>query len=119
MQRIVDAVSRVRVTGAPQEADLHALIAEALAGAQIGFSHEARLGPRMRADFLAGRVAIEIKKGRPAPAALKKQIGGYLACPGVDEMLVITQRRISLPKTIGGKPVHQLALDRLWGIALK
>ena len=71
-----------------------------------------------RIDFCCEGVGIEIKKGRPQPAALKKQIAGYLQSPLLNEILVITQRSVPLPETIGTKRVYQLSLDRLWGIAL-
>jgi len=32
--------------------------------------------------------------------------------------VVVAPRGVNLPKTIGGKPVAMLALERLWGIWL-
>jgi len=102
----------------PSESDLHTAIAEALAEEGISFEHEARIAPRRRADFLGGSVVIEVKKAKPLRAQLIKQIKGYLECEGVEELIVVTQRRVLLPDELCGKKVYQLALDRLWGIAL-
>ena len=115
---IIKAISTIRLGSVPREEDIHSLISDALSRKGVAFIHEARLGAGRRADFLACRVAVEVKKGRPAPAALRKQLAGYLAHPEVDEMIVVCQRRVTLPAEICGKPVHQLSLDRLWGISL-
>ena len=115
---IIEAISAIRLGYIPHEEDIHSLIADALSREGVDFIHEARLSPGRRADFLAGRVAVEVKKGRPSPAALKKQLAGYLECPEVEEMVVICQRRVPLPAQIAGKPVYQISLDRLWGISL-
>jgi hypothetical protein len=116
---IIEAISGIRLGSVPHEDDIHSLISDALNRNGISFIHEARLGPGRRADFLVNRVAVEVKKGRPAPAALIRQLTGYLKHPEVDEIMVVCQRKVRLPEKIGGKPVYQISLDRLWGISLK
>ena len=116
--RIADALSAVRMPAQPEEYDIHAQVCLALDDAGLPFEHECRLGPRCRIDFRVGRVGIEIKKGRPAGAALVKQLRRYLASDALDAVVVVTQRAVRLPETIAGKPVYSISLNRLWGVAL-
>ncbi len=118
MDRVVAALATVRVPAQPEEYHIHAAVAEALAGAGLECAHEYRLGPRCRIDFAVGRVGIEVKKGRPAAARLVKQLGRYLESDALDGVIVVTQRAVPLPASIRGKPVRQISLNRLWGVAL-
>lgn len=118
LSEILSALEGVRAPALPGEYDLHALIAAALLEAGISCAHEYRLAPRCRIDFLAGRVGIEVKKGRPPRAALMRQLRRYLDSGEIDALVVVTQRAVSLPGAIGGKQVHLLSLNRLWGVAL-
>ena len=102
----------------PDEYDLHADVSAALTRAGIAHSHEYRLAPRCRIDFLAGRIGIEIKKGRPVPSQLKEQLARYLRSSELDAVIVVAQQVVNLPQTIVGKPVEQVSLNRLWGVAL-
>jgi hypothetical protein len=102
----------------PEEYDIHTQVAEALGAAGLSFAHEYRLGPRCRIDFRVGRIGIEVKKGRPAPSELTKQLRRYLESDALDGMIVVTQRVTALPATINGKPVKLITLNRLWGVAL-
>ena len=118
MDRVADALSSVRMPAQPEEYDIHAAVAEALAGAGLDYIHEYRLGPRCRIDFAVGRVGIEVKKGRPASSDLAKQLGRYLASDELDAVVVVTQRVTRVPESICGKPVYLISLNRLWGVAL-
>ena len=118
MDRVADALASVRVPAQPEEYDIHAAIAEALAGAGLEYAHEYKLGPRCRIDFAVGRVGIEVKKGRPATAQLVRQLRRYLESDMLEGIIVVTQRATVLPDTICGKPVRQVSLNRLWGVAL-
>ncbi len=118
LPRILRALEAVRAPAQPGEYDLHSLIETALSRAEISCAHECKLAPRCRIDFLAGRVGIEVKKGRPDRNALLRQIARYLASNELDALIVVTQRAVSLPEAIGGKPVRLVSLNRLWGVAL-
>ena len=118
IKTIVCAISSIRIPAMPGEYDLHAEISAALNCAGIEHSHEHKLAPRCRIDFLSGRIGIEIKKGRPVPSALKKQLARYLQSDELDAIIVVAQQAVSLPKTIEGKPVEMVSLNRLWGVAL-
>ena len=115
---IQSALSFIRLPAAPGEYDVHAEVARALDRAGIEYMHEYRLAPRCRIDFLVGRVGIEVKKGRPAPGELKRQLARYLASPELESVIVVTQRAVPLPDKIGGKAVYQIALNRNWGVSL-
>ncbi|MDO5299639.1 MAG: hypothetical protein Q4F18_09445 [Clostridia bacterium] len=118
LERVVGALGVIRCDAACTEEELHMQVARALAGAGLSAQHEVRLAPRCRIDFMVGTIGIEVKKSRPAPAQLRRQLARYAACAQVERLLVIAPRGVNLPKTIGGKPVAMLALERLWGISL-
>lgn len=118
IRAISAAISEVRMPATPGEYDIHAEVSAALQLAGIAHSHEFKLAPRCRIDFCAGRVGIEIKKGRPTPALLREQLSRYLASDAIDAIVVVTQRAVNLPHTIHGKTVKQISLNRLWGVAL-
>ena len=58
------------------------------------------------------------EKGRPDAAQLKRQLMRYAACEGVDALIVISSRSVSLPALVMGKPVYGIVLNQLWGVAL-
>ena len=116
--RVLQALGHIRCAPAGSEMDLHAQAAQALLDAGIAAEHEAVLGPRCRIDFLAGEIGIEIKKSRPQPAALKRQLVRYAQCDMIGELIVVAPCGVNLPPRIGGKRVTMLSLERLWGISL-
>ena len=118
IDRVSAALSAVRMPAQPEEYDIHAAIARALDDAGLPYEHEYRLGPRRRIDFRVGRIGIEVKKGRPVTSRLTEQLRRYLESDDLDAVIVVTQRVASLPRTIAGKPVALVSLNRLWGIAL-
>ena len=68
--------------------------------------------------FMVGGVGVEIKKKRPQRAPLIAQLTRYASCPQVERLVVLAPRGVDLPKSIGGKPVTMMSLERLWGIML-
>lgn len=116
--RVIEALSSIRCGASVSEEALHAEAARAFALAGLSAVHEARLGPRCRIDFLVGGVGVELKKSRPAPGALRRQLSRYAACPQVEELVVAAPRAVRLPREIGGKRVTMLGLERLWGVSL-
>ena len=118
MEQVYRALTVLRAPLQRGEYDLHRLVGETLAAAGIAAEHEKKLAPRCRIDFLCGGVGVEIKKGRPDPAALRRQLDRYAACQGVEALVVLTERAVPLPARLHGKPVRGVALNRLWGVAL-
>lgn len=117
-QRVLDALNTLRVTPLPSEYELHDLVADCLKEAGLPFAHEAPVAPRRRIDFLCGRVGIEVKRGKPIPSRLNAQISAYASSPALDALIVLVERNANLPRSIAGKPVYVVSLNRLWGIAL-
>ncbi len=118
LARVEAALASVRMPAQPEEYDIHAAVAAALAEAGLEYEHEYLLGPRCRIDFRVGRVGIEVKKGRPATSDLTRQLRRYLESDALDGAVVVTQRVTALPDIICGKPVRLVSLNRLWGVAL-
>ena len=118
MEAVYNALKGLRAPVVQEEYDLHARVAQALDAAAIPYRHEAPLGPGRRIDFLCGSIGIEVKRGRPAPSLLKKQLAGYLQSKQLTGLILVVERTASIPPMIAGKPVKILSLNRLWGIAL-
>ena len=118
LERVTAALRTLRVGAADSEERLHEQAAEAFARAGLEAAHEVRLAPRCRIDFMVGGVGVEIKKKRPQRAPLIAQLTRYANCPQVERLVVLAPRGVDLPKSIGGKPVTMMSLERLWGIML-
>ena len=118
MQQIIDAISTLRAPLQQGEYDLHRLVMDALTTHGIPFAHEVKLGPRCRIDLMCGGVGIEIKRGMLDKARLMNQLRRYADCQQIEALLLVTEKTVALPRTIHGKPVRLVCLNRLWGIAL-
>ena len=118
LKSVTAALGTLRVGAADSEKRLHEQAAEAFARAGLEAAHEVRLAPRCRIDFMVGGVGVEIKKKRPQRAPLIAQLTRYASCPQVERLVVLAPRGVDLPKSIGGKPVTMMSLERLWGIML-
>ena len=116
--RVTQALGAIRCGASATEEELHAQVAQALCAAGLEPVHEARLAPRCRIDFMVGDIGVEIKKKRPERTRLMAQLARYAACAQVRALIVVAPCGVNLPRTIGGKPVTMLALERLWGISL-
>ena len=118
LERLLFALSGLRVPPTGSEYDLHALIAASLTRGGFVVSHEAVLGPRCRIDFLVDGIGIEVKRGKPARKQLLEQCGRYLSCDQVRVLVLVVEKTIRLPDSICGKPLIVFGLNRLWGVAL-
>ena len=118
MQHIYEALTALRAPLQQGEYDLHRLVMDALDAARIPWEHEVRLAPRCRIDLMCGSVGIEIKRGAVDKARILQQLTRYAACAQVQGLILVTEKTVPVPRTIHGKPVRLLCLNRLWGIAL-
>lgn len=118
LSRIISALHTVRAPAMPGEYDLHGMIARALEDGGVAARHEYPLAPRCRIDFLCGNIGIEVKKGRPTPSLLRKQLARYMASDEISQIVVVMQKAVHLPATISGKKVHVVSLNMNWGIAI-
>lgn len=117
-QRVLEALQTLRVTPLPSEYAVHDRVAACLRDAALPYAHEVVLGPRRRIDFVCEGIGIEIKRGKPVRSRLSEQLTAYAASPALDAVIVLVERNVTLPRSLAGKPVHVLSLNRLWGIAL-
>ncbi len=118
LETVLNALLELRSPFALYETDIHRWVEERLKAAGLAYTHEARIGKGCRIDYLVGDVGVEIKKGRPDAATLKRQLLRYAACEDVHALIVLTQRATPVPQTVLGKPVRALSLNQLWGVAL-
>ena len=117
-ESVLEALRAMRPPYALYEADLHRMVAERLAECGFVFQHEATVSRGCRIDYLVGDVGVEIKKGKPRPTDLQKQLSRYAQSESVRSLIVLSWCSVDLPERINGKPVHALALSQLWGVSL-
>ena len=118
METVLRAVSKVRAPVVLEETDLHDVIASALSDAGIAYAREKRVGA-CRLDFLCqGGIAIEVKRGKPPRRLLVAQLSRYAGLSEVSGIVVASEAPVSLPASMAGKPVYNVALRGLWGVAL-
>ena len=116
---VLDAVKSVRVARAGQlEAVIHDAVCAALLARSIPHRREYTFAPKCRADVWVDGIVIEIKKERPARAALVDQLTRYAAQPNTRAIIAVLERSILLPTAIHEKRVVVVSLNALWGIAL-
>ncbi len=115
---VLSALREIRLPYALYEMDIHRHVEQALLARNILFVHEAKLNKGCRIDYLAGRVGIEIKKGKPNAKRLIAQLSRYLASDQLDSLIVVSWHSVKLPETIAGKQTQQLVLSQLWGVSL-
>lgn len=118
LEAVLEALRSIRAPRTVTEYDLHALVAEALASHGLLYRHEAKLAPRRRIDILCGCVGVEIKRGRPSPAPLLRQLTGYAQSEEIQALVLVADHPPRLPGQVAGKPLAAVSLQRLWGIAL-
>lgn len=118
MEKVIAALKTLRVPLQRGEYDLHALVMAALKEAGVPFAHEVSLAPRCRIDMMCGSVGVEIKRGAVDRARIRRQLERYAQCPQVESLVLVTEKTLDLPRTMNGKPVRMVCLNRLWGIAL-
>ncbi len=117
-ERVHAALTELRAPLQQGEYDLHRLVMDALAARDIPFEHEVKLAPRCRIDLMCGGVGVEIKRGKPDARSILAQLTRYAACEQVEALILVTERTVAVPRTLCGKPVQVICLNRLWGIAL-
>ena len=117
-ERIIAALRELRSPFALYEQDIHQAVARRLTDAGLPFLHEKPLTPGCRIDFWCEGVGIEIKKGKPRPAALLEQLRRYAVSDEIAALVVLTQRSVRLPASVCGKLLVQITLNQLWGVAL-
>lgn len=115
---VLSALKEIRLPYAVYETEIHRCVREALGARHVAFTHEARLSPGCRIDYLAGAVGIEIKKGKPNAKRLAEQLRRYLVHDALESIVVVSWYSVKIPPVIGGKRAELLVLSQLWGLSL-
>jgi DNA-binding sugar fermentation-stimulating protein len=120
LMQVIQSLRQIRVPVVAMEYEIHDIVAEQLRASGIPFEREASLGPRSRIDFLIpdGAIGVEVKKGVPTRGALERQLERYTSSGKIQAVILVVERKATIPRTINGKPCVMLALNKLWGIAL-
>ena len=118
MENVLAALRTLRAPLQQGEYDLHRLVMDALDSHGIAYEHEVALAPRCRIDLMCGGIGVEIKRGHVERTRVRAQLMRYAACAQVESLVLVTEKTIDLPRTMNGKPVYLICLNRLWGIAL-
>ena len=136
----------LRVHHVKREEDLYVVISGLLSERLLPFRREVNLGGvmgrvdyvlecyrpiqrvRMQLDGVLSQVSnefepvwvgIEVKHGVIRADEVLSQVQRYLCSALIDELVLVTERGIpGTPSHLMGKPLHQVALHALWGIAL-
>ena len=96
-----------------RELPCHDQIAQILTDANVTFEREHRLAARERIDFMAGSIGIEVKVKGAARTTLR-QLERYCAHDAVEGIILLTNKAMSLPKTIKGKPAIVVSIGAAW-----
>lgn len=120
VEEVIASLRRLRIQPITYESELHDQIAERLRTDGIAYQHEVTLGPRNRIDFMVPPgIGIEVKKGKPTSSDLTAQAERYAAFDQIRAIILVVERNVFwYPEAIDEKPVHYIACNRLWGIAL-
>jgi hypothetical protein len=120
LDRVLAALSSIRLHFAKDEPTIHNAVAAALITAGIPFEHERDLGPRNRIDFLTRTgIGIEVKKGKPYSEAVNRQLTRYANSDIVKAIVLVIERYQDVPEQVNGKPCRSIGLNKQWGLALK
>lgn len=117
-ENVLEALRAMRPPFALYEADIHRLVGEKLNECGLAYLHEAAIAKGCRIDYLIDGIGVEIKKGKPKRTTLVQQLNRYASSEKIESLIVISWQSVSLPQSIGGKPVYSITLSQLWGVSL-
>lgn len=120
VEQVLASLRRLRVQSIGLEYDLQAEIVRQFTADGILFAKEYMLAPRNRIDFLIpGGIGVEAKKGKPNSNQVAAQIKRYCGFDAIQTLILVVERNVfNYERSANGKPVHYVALNKLWGIAL-
>lgn len=120
IEAVLASLRKLRVRNIGVEHALQRGIAGRFDADGISYSKEHKLGARNRIDFLIpGGVGVEVKKGKPNSAEVQAQVERYCGFAAVTELVLVVERSVfEYKQSANGKPVHYIALNKLWGISL-
>lgn len=93
-------------------------IANQLVRCEIVHRREVRFDGIGVVDFwlpdLGQGVVMEVKMNRSSPAQIIRQLNRYSKIEKVTGLILVSNRAVALPKTIGGKPAFFFSLGAAW-----
>lgn len=120
VEQVLASLRELRVQNVTQEHALQAEIARRFGDDGIPYEKEHTLGPRNRIDFLIpGGIGVECKKGKPNAGEVMAQVERYCRFEAITTLILVVERNVfTYDQAANGKPVHYIALNKQWGIAL-
>jgi len=112
IDRIAAEIGRIRLP-VGGEKKMQAALSAALD--QIGIAHqrEVKLGDGDIVDFMIGDIALELKiKGQPVE--ILRQCERYASHEGVEGLVLMTAKAMSMPSELLGKPVRTVFASAAW-----
>lgn len=85
----------------------------ALVRAGIPYEREAILSSKDRIDFMIGDVGVEMKIDG-SPRSIFRQVERYSAHERIASLVLATNKAMTLPSSIGGKPASVVSLGMGW-----
>lgn len=119
LRSVLAALRGLRLPPSGCETGLQDRIETALTAAGVSFTREAPIARGSRIDFItAGGVGIEVKRGRPVPALLTRQLTRYARSGRIGALVLVAERLTPTPAVIAGVPCVSVSLRGNWGVAL-
>jgi hypothetical protein len=120
IEEVLASLRRLRIQTIGLEHDLQSEIAQRFNTDGIPYAKEHQLGPRNRIDFLIpGGIGVEVKKGKPNSGQVMAQVERYAGFPVITHLVLVVERNVfTYDRSANGKPVHYVALNKLWGISI-
>ena len=112
MEEIYNLLKRQRFQLHNEKA-LQSDIEQVLITNKMAYAREYRFSNESIIDFMIGRTGIEVKISSSAKVIFR-QIERYLAFDEIDNLLLVTNKIIHLPKTINNKSVLILNIGTAW-----
>lgn len=101
------------------EKETQAEIASVLSANAIDYVREFRLSASDIVDFFlpsgsGGGAVIEVKLNYQRPRDVMRQLERYASHDGVSAVFLVSNKAMSLPAAMHGKPFHFISLGRAW-----
>ena len=119
VNKVLSTLKQLRLGVIDYERTIYKSIGQKLNDDNIPFYTEYSLGKRKRIDFyVPGGIGIEVKKGKPNRQCIFEQLNKYAESNEINILILITERNITVPEIICGKPCFVISLSKLWGVAI-
>jgi hypothetical protein len=119
IKNILSVLGELRIGISSDEFQIQSMVEQALLDHQISFEKEYRLAPGNRIDFyIDSGIGLEVKRGKPNKTQVTKQLQRYASFEEIKAIVLVVDRKVTIPNEIVGKKCILFGLNRLWGVAL-